>query len=204
MNQFRCEDLSPAENYKFLSGLIIPRAIAWLTTCNQDDLVNAAPFSFFSGVSNQLPLFSVAILRVDGKMKDSAKNLLQQKEAVVHLVEEKNLALMNATSKKYPDTISETAELNIPLIDSTVISTPAIALASVRMESTLYQHIEIKDRNGQIVTDLFILEAKIFHFADEIFDAEKNYLKLDALKPVARLAGPNYATLADEIYLPRP
>ncbi len=56
-------DLSARDQYKLLAGSIIPRPIAWITTQNTTGLINLAPFSFTTGISNQLPLLSVAVLR---------------------------------------------------------------------------------------------------------------------------------------------
>ena len=73
MQHFNTKELNTKQMYKFLTGSIIPRPIAWITTQNPEtQVVNAAPFSFFSVASNVLPLISVAILRNDGKIKDSA------------------------------------------------------------------------------------------------------------------------------------
>ena len=46
MKVFKPEDMSSTDAYKLISGLVIPRPIAWLTTQNSTGLVNAAPFSF--------------------------------------------------------------------------------------------------------------------------------------------------------------
>ena len=81
MQHFNAKELNTKQMYKFLTGSIIPRPIAWITTQNPEtQVVNAAPFSFFSVASNVLPLISVAILRNDGKTKDSARNLLASRQ----------------------------------------------------------------------------------------------------------------------------
>ncbi|MDN6334969.1 MAG: flavin reductase, partial [Lacticaseibacillus paracasei] len=79
-------DLSARDQYKLRAGSIIPRPIAWITTQNTTGLINLAPFSFTTGISNQLPLLSVAVLRDRGQAKDTAANLLARHEAVVHIV----------------------------------------------------------------------------------------------------------------------
>jgi flavin reductase (DIM6/NTAB) family NADH-FMN oxidoreductase RutF len=42
--------------YKLLTGLIVPRPIALVTTLNEEGVVNAAPFSFFNCVGSNPPL----------------------------------------------------------------------------------------------------------------------------------------------------
>jgi len=38
-----------SRGYAMLVALITPRPIAWVTTLNENGVVNAAPFSFFNG-----------------------------------------------------------------------------------------------------------------------------------------------------------
>ena len=93
---YSAKELTTKQHYKFLTGSIIPRPIAWITTINQEtNIVNAAPFSYFNVVAKDLPLVSLSINRNNQKIKDTARNLLQQKEGVIHLVNDKVLAESN-------------------------------------------------------------------------------------------------------------
>ena len=44
-------DISAEESYKLLTGIVVPRPIAWVTTLNAQGRVNLAPFSAFTFVS---------------------------------------------------------------------------------------------------------------------------------------------------------
>ncbi len=46
------QQLTAKDNYKFMSGSVVPRPIAFVTTLSQEGIVNAAPFSFFNVVSS--------------------------------------------------------------------------------------------------------------------------------------------------------
>lgn len=46
MRQFEPKDLTERENYKLLSGSIVPRPIAFVTSQDKEGRINAAPFSF--------------------------------------------------------------------------------------------------------------------------------------------------------------
>jgi len=48
-------DFPSRDAYKLLTGLIIPRPIAWVTTLNESGSVNAAPFSFFNVFGSRPP-----------------------------------------------------------------------------------------------------------------------------------------------------
>jgi len=49
MIQINPKDKTGKDNYKLLSGSVIPRPIAFITSKNEEGIVNAAPFSFFIG-----------------------------------------------------------------------------------------------------------------------------------------------------------
>ena len=201
MYHYTTGDLDKKTMYKFISGSIIPRAIGWITTLDEKmEVVNAAPFSFTSGVSNQVPLLSMAILRgANGESKDSARNLLEYKHGVVHIVSEDVVDAMNETSASLPADESEVAFAGLHLTNSKTVKTPGIKEAKIRMEVKVYDYHPVKNPDGDIVTDFFFLEVTDFYFDETIFDKEKEYIDVAALRPVARLAGPYYATL-DEIY----
>jgi len=205
MQHFSSNDISTKQMYKFLTGSIIPRPIAWITTENPEtQVVNAAPFSFFSVASNVLPLISVAILRNGGKMKDSAKNLLANKQAVVHIVSEELVEEMNRTAAQLPDTESEIELTELTLTASRSVTVPAIREAKIRMETSVHQYVPIADAEGAVLTDLFILRVEDFHFDEAVFDTEKQYVLADKLQPVARLAGNEYTKLGEIFSVERP
>ncbi|MGX7419992.1 flavin reductase family protein [Carnobacterium gallinarum] len=205
MIHYNSDDLTAKQQYKFLSGSIVPRPIAWITTLTADgNTVNLAPFSFFSGVSNELPLVSIAIIRKNGELKDSARNLLATKEAVIHIVDETLVEQMNQTSANLPADQSEATLANLTLIDSQSTKVPSLEAAKIRFEASLYNHLPITNEANEIITDLFILKVSDFYFADSVFNSEKEYILTKELAPVARLAGNNYATLAEEYTIVRP
>ncbi|AQG73969.1 hypothetical protein AWJ15_13670 [Lacticaseibacillus rhamnosus] len=204
MINLSASELSPHEQYKLLSGSIIPRPIAWITTQNTAGLINIAPFSFTTGISNQLPLLSVAILRERQAPKDTAANLLARHEAVVHMVSTDLTKAMNQTAARLAPDQSELTLIDLPLIPSTEIQVPGLQAARIRFETILYQYVPIRDAAGIIMTDLFILEIRQFHFAETVLDLPTLHVNTTALAPIARLAGPNYAELGRTFTLRRP
>ena len=204
MINLSASELSPHEQYKLLSGSIIPRPIAWITTQNTAGLINIAPFSFTTGISNQLPLLSVAILRERQVPKDTAANLLARHEAVVHMVSTDLTKAMNQTAARLAPDQSELTLIDLPLIPSTEIQVPGLQAARIRFETILYQYVPIRNAAGIIMTDLFILEIRQFHFAETVLDLPTLHVNTTALAPIARLAGPNYAELGRTFTLRRP
>lgn len=205
MHHYTKEELTASQQYKLLSGSVVPRPIAWVSTLSHEEVINLAPFSLFSLVSKELPLVSLSIMREAGEQKDTAFNLEQTGEAVIHLVDESLLEEMNQTSASLPRHESELTQLALTTIDSRRVDVPGIRQAKARFEGRVYQQIPVYNRDqSQIVSDIFIMEILDFYFAEEVLDEASGYVDVLALNPVARLAGPNYGTLGRTYQLARP
>ena len=108
MLHYSTKNLSKKQSYKFLSGSIIPRPIAWVTSMNHESqVINAAPFSFFNAAASEIPLATLSILRQNTEMKDTARNILDTKELVIHLINDAHVEQMNQTSAPLPPEQSE-------------------------------------------------------------------------------------------------
>ncbi|WP_288596655.1 flavin reductase family protein [uncultured Lactococcus sp.] len=195
MKSYRAKELDEQLIYKLLSGSVVPRPIAWLTTQNEEGLVNVAPFSFFNVASANPPLLSVAFT---GE-KDSYLNLRTTKEAVVHLINSDNVVLMNQTAAKLAANESEAEKFALDLEPSQIVNVPSLVKSRVRFETQLYQDISL-GREGHLV----LLEVVSLSFTDEVIDTEKFYIDIEALGPIARLAGNDYAKLGESFKIERP
>ena len=102
---------------------------------------------------------------------------------------------MNQTSAPLAAEISEIDTFGIETIASQTVAVPAIKAAPIRMEARLHQYVPIANHEGQIITDLFIVEITDFYFDSAVFDEEHQYILPEKLQPIARLAGNDYTTL---------
>lgn len=189
------------ENYKFLIGSIVPRPIAFVTTLSDVGIVNGAPFSYFNIVSSNPPMISLAIQRSAGKQKDTARNIIQLKEFVVHVVDENNVEEINKTAASLPPNKSEIDLTNLTLVESVKISVPGIKEAKIRMECIVEQSLELGGQDSPGV-DLIIGKVIQFHIDQEIY--EKGRIDPIGLGAVSRLAGTNYAKIGDIFSIERP
>lgn len=205
MFHYSAKNLTQEQAYKFLSGSIIPRPIAWVTTYNSDETVlNAAPFSFFNAAAAKLPLVTLAILRENDLPKDTAKNLLASKELVIQLINDALVEKMNQTAASLDSSQSEVLANELATVPSQTVRVPGIKDAPVRLEGRLHQYVPINDHQGRIISDLFIIEITDFYFHPTVFDPEKAHILPNTLQPIARLAGQTYAHLDHFFDLPRP
>ncbi|MEC0127386.1 flavin reductase family protein [Paenibacillus pabuli] len=198
-------ELTGRDNYKLMSGSVVPRPIAFVTTLSQDgSVINAAPFSFFNVVSSDPPLLSISIARKNGVMKDTARNVLAGQELVVHICDESIALDMNETAAMLEPHESELERTNLTTVPSTVVAVPGILEALIRMECRLYQHIPVSNDEGQPVSDLLLVRIVQYHFNEKVYDPATNYILMDQLKPISRLAGNDYAKLGERFTVIRP
>lgn len=203
MHYFKASDLSLKDKKKKLSGSVIPRPIALVLT-QSESVINVAPFSYFNIVSNNPPIVSVSVQRLNGELKDTSRNILENRQATVHIVTESIVEEANKTSAPFASDVSELDHASFTLIDSVDIETPGIKEADVCYETTLYNHLEIKDNEGIVTADLLLLEVVAFHISEEVYDSDKEYIIADKLQAVSRLAGADYAKVGEQFALVRP
>lgn len=201
MKEIAPHTLTQKENYKLLIGSIIPRPIALVTTQSEDEVLNIAPFSFFNIVSSDPPIISIAVQRVNGERKDTSRNILSEKEAIIHIVDTTNIEEANKTATRLSSEKSELSLTEFELISSKTVSVPSLKQSKARFETVLYEEIEIK-KDGKTVTDLLLLEIKQYHFDEAVY--ENGYINHEALGAVSRLAGNDYAELGQTFTIDRP
>ncbi|MHC0039313.1 flavin reductase family protein [Pseudoneobacillus sp. C159] len=192
---------SERENYKFLIGSIIPRPIAFVTSLSQDKVLNGAPFSYFNIVSSNPPMISLSIQRSGGRQKDTARNIIESKEFVVHIVDETNVEKVNQTAANLPPEQSEIELAKLTPINSIKISVPGVKEAKIRMECTLEHSLKLGglDSPG---CDFIIGKVVQFHVDSNIY--ENGRIDPKSLAAVSRLAGHHYAKIGEIFEIERP
>lgn len=189
------------ENYKLLIGTIIPRPIAFVTTLNEEGLVNGAPFSYFNIVSSNPPMISLSIQRRNGEMKDTARNIIRDKEFVVHGVDAENVEEVNETAASLPSSQSEISLTKLTLVESDLVKVPGVKESKVRMECRLEKAIPIGE-GDKIGADLIIGRILTYHIDESVY--EDGRINPEKLQAMSRLAGISYAKIGEVIPLERP
>ena len=189
------------ENYKLLIGTIVPRPIAFVTTKAQDGTINGAPFSYFNVVTADPPMVSISVQRKNGAQKDTAQNIAEQGNFVIHIVDETNVKKINETAATLAPDESEIAVAGLTEIESDIVSTPGVKEAKVRFECMLEKQIQLGE-DGRASTDLIIGKIVRIHFDDSICNDGK--IVYENLNAVSRLAGNDYAKIGDIFAIERP
>jgi len=182
----KMDTLDEREKYRVLTSCIVPRPIAWVTTINEAGVVNAAPFSYFTGVSIEPPLIVFAVERRHGEKKDTIVNIENTKEFVVNVVTADNVQQMNETSKDFAMDENELDFAGLTEKPSEIVVPPSIKESPVHMECTLDQIIEI----GSSPHSLVIGEVQLIHVEDDLF--QNGRVDMNGLKAIGRMGGKYY------------
>lgn len=194
---------SVQDNYKLLIGSIVPRPIAFVTTQSKEGVLNAAPFSFFNIVTANPPMVAVSVQRKPGGVqKDTARNAAIAGEFVVHISDESYIEAINVTAANLPPEESEVDLAGLTAIPSELVSVPGIAEARIRMECVLEQSLPLGGSEASPACDLLIGRVVRFHVDEALY--ENGRISAEALKPVSRLAGSDYAKLGEQFSIERP
>ncbi|WP_435193904.1 flavin reductase family protein [Natronomonas sp. EA1] len=182
--------------YRLLSGAVVPRPIAWVGTQNSEGKANLAPYSFFNVVSADPPIVMFAPFGQGDDRKDTAVNVMETGECVIHVVTESTVEAMNETAATLAPDEDEFEHAGLERAPTEVVDAPRVADARVAFECTLHDAQEV---GGSM---LIMAEVVHVHLDEELltegkFDTEK----LDA---IGRLAGGWYARLSDRFELERP
>jgi len=192
------EDLTTRERYKVLTGFVLPRPIAWVTTIGPTGVVNAAPFSFFNVFCEDPPLCMCgANPRPDGRVKDTVANIERSGEFVVNLAGEPLARAMHESSGDFPPEIGEPGYLGLKLAPSRKVAVPRLADAPWAMECKTWKTIDVDGRRILIMG-----EGVHFHIRDELWDSATMRVNMDRYHPVGRMFADRYCRTDDRIVFP--
>jgi flavin reductase (DIM6/NTAB) family NADH-FMN oxidoreductase RutF len=203
---FNPAECQPRQVYKLMTGMIVPRPIALVSTVNRDGVANLAPFSFFCGVGSNPPtvLFCPSLRPADspepGQKKDTLRNVEETGEFVINVVSDAIAAAANAASAEVPPEVDEFALSGLTPVASVAVRPPRVAESPAQMECKLLQVIYTGHAPGSGV--IVLGEVVRFHLREDLVeDFRVDPAGLDA---VGRMAGNTWVRTRDRIELIRP
>ncbi|WP_405883232.1 flavin reductase family protein [Streptomyces sp. NBC_01384] len=186
------EAMGRAAFYRFLTSVVVPRPIAWVSTISSNGgTENLAPHSFFSIASTDPPIVQFTSI---GR-KDSLRNVEDTGEFVVNFSSESLLELINATAIDYPRSVSEFDTAGIEREASRCVRPPRVAASRVVLECR--SHTTLRMGNSTLVFGRVVHAA-----ADEdcIVDERPSS---ELLRPLTKLGGDEWGTLGEVRHLSR-
>lgn len=194
------DELTARERYKFLTAVVTPRPIAFVTSCDRNGVHNAAPFSFFNVFSEEPPVVVLGInARPDGRTKDTLRNIEDTKAFAVSMVDQSIADAMHICSADFPYGESEIDYAGVTLTPSRTVPVMRIREAPASLECELAQIIPLSERRR-----LVLGHVKCVHVQDEIFDAKTMRIIPEKYSPLGRLYGDHYAWLGERYARPIP
>jgi flavin reductase (DIM6/NTAB) family NADH-FMN oxidoreductase RutF len=206
INPANCET---RQIYKMMTGIIVPRPIALVSTMDRNGVANLAPFSFFSGVGSNpptvlfCPTLRAPVEHGPGRpewRKDTLRNVEETGEFVINVVSEAIAAGANAASADVPPEVDEFVLAGLTAIASETVRPPRVAESPAQMECRLLQVIYTgrAPSSGVVVLG----EVVRFHLRESLFeDFRVDPTGLDA---VGRMAGNTWVRTQDRMELARP
>ena len=193
--QFDPNELDYSAVYKLLTGAIIPRPIGWISSISEDGINNLAPFSYFNAVGDDPPHVMFSVGRGNNINKDTLNNVLNTKQFVVNMVTEALAEKMNLTAQSVPSHVDEFALAHIDSIQSIKVKPLRVKESPITFECELVHHYFLEDhKNGGAC--VIIGRIVMMHF-DESVLMDNYKINLESYKPIARLAGSNYAKIGE-------
>lgn len=185
---------------RVLTGVVVPRPIAFVSSVSADGIVNLAPFSFFNAMAYDPATIVLGISRNAGwKTKDTLANIEATGEFVVSVVVDDIAEAMNSTAAEFPADVDEFEIAGLSAKPSELVRAPLVAESPVNMECKLNQVVEIGDGTNH---GIVIGEILLMHIRDDIINGHR--INHNLLKPVGRLAGNMYCKTDDVYEMVRP
>lgn len=184
-------DLQPHERHRWLTPLIAPRPIAFVSSVSASGVGNLAPFSFFA-MGGQDPQ-SVAFCPVadrQGKPKDTLRNIRETGEFVINIVSRAMAERVNQASAPYPPDVDEFDVAGFTRTTSELVRPPRVEEAPAALECRLYQ--VVPHGSGPSHGTWVIGEVLLLHVRDE-FIAPDGLPDTGRINPAARLGRQEWA-----------
>jgi flavin reductase (DIM6/NTAB) family NADH-FMN oxidoreductase RutF len=183
-------DKTPAKQiYNLLIGLVAPRPIAWVTSMDQDGVLNAAPFSSYNYLCTDPPIVGMGVTDRTGTRtpKDTARNIRGNGEFVINVVTEDLIEKMNICATDFPAGVDELEKAGLTTAPSSVVQVPRIAEAHAALECREFTTMEIG--KSRIVLGRVVAMYVEDRFIEPPQDGHGPYIKAEELHAVGRMNG---------------
>ncbi|HEX5234531.1 MAG TPA: flavin reductase family protein [Silvibacterium sp.] len=198
---------SPANLYKLMIGMVVPRPIAFVSSLDPRGVRNLAPFSYFMACSADPPVICFVASHRSGPRpaKDTLTNILAINEFVVNIVSEDFAEKMNVTAAEVSPDIDEFSLSGLTPIASDLVRPPRVAESHAHMECRLRETLPISNSAGDTNTIIFGNVLR-FHVDESLLVNPGDGYKIDPekLKAIGRMGGPTYTRTRDRFDLVRP
>lgn len=175
---------------------IVPRPIAWISTCSPAGAVNLAPFSQSAMVGSDPPyvMFSAGGHNDAGKRKDSVEYAEATGEFVYNVATYELRDAVNLTGQITDSGIDELHAAGLTAAPSRLVRAPRVAESPINLECRVQQIVQLPGQSWQGTLWMVIGRVIGIHIADHLIGADGK-IDIGQLKPLARLGYMDYAAV---------
>jgi flavin reductase (DIM6/NTAB) family NADH-FMN oxidoreductase RutF len=171
--------------YPWLTSVVVPRPIAWVSSRSAAGVDNLAPHSFFTIAGIDPPVVCFTSVGT----KDSLRNILATREFVVSISTEPLREQVNLTGTDFPADISEFDAVGLTREASLRVAPPRVAESPVALECRL-----VSTQEFGICTVVF---GEVVHLAVDESVLQDGRPEISLLRPVARLGAQEWSDIGD-------
>ena len=185
---FDFAELDARQRYKLMTGTVVPRPIAWVTSVSPGGRVNAAPYSFFNCLSADPPILALGVENhPDMSFKDTAYNIRMTEEFTVNIVDRPRLEAMNVCAVAFPPEVDELEAAGLSAVPGEKVSCPRIREAPVALECRRHLTLELGKAR-----EIILGRVLAVHVREDLVDPERLHVDQRALDAVGRMGGHAY------------
>ena len=167
------------------NALVAPRPIGWISSQDNNGVLNLAPYSFFNAFNYRPPIVGFSSIGY----KDSIRNIEANGEFCWSLVTQDLAERMNETSAPVEADVNEYAHAGLTAQKSRIISVPHVAESPVSFECKVSQVLQLTGADGQAVETWMVLGEVVGVHIDRQLLCDGIY-DTAAAQPVMRGGGP--------------
>lgn len=176
-----------------LTGLIVPRAIGWISTISAAGIVNLSPFSFFTVACGEPPHL---VFSCGGAAKDTVVNARETGEFVANITNRSLIDDVVKSSAAVAPAVDEFDWVGIEREASRRVKPPRVKRSKAHLECKVTQIVP--------VGTAFLIIGAVVHLHVDPSIWESGRVRAELLDPVGRLGGSNYTGLGEIFRRPAP
>ena len=178
------------------NSLIIPRPIGWISSIDNEGVVNLAPYSFFNAVCYSPPtvMFASGTGKGSDGMKDTRRNIEATGEFVCNLATWETRNQMNQTSAAVTEDTDEMKLTGLTPVSSKLIQVPRVAEAPVHLECRHLNSIEIPSWEKDNRYFIVLGEVIGIHIRDELITKD-GLVDIEKMIPIGRMGYNDYTRI---------
>ena len=178
------------------NSLIIPRPIGWISSIDNEGVVNLAPYSFFNAICYRPPtvMFASGTGKGSDGMKDSRRNIEATGEFVCNLATWETRNQMNQTSTAVTPETDEMKLAGLTPVSSKLIKVPRVAEAPVHLECRHLNSIEIPSWEKDNRYFIVLGEVIGIHIRDELITKD-GLVDIEKMIPIGRMGYNDYTRI---------